>query len=398
MKRALTAIAGYLLLLTSITAQENQDLWVSIGTDSLPAVQKELGNKFSLQETQEGVSLIQISPEELEYLSHIMHENFRRCGGFMVHDDVEDATMTVHGFRKRNWVRQHQFREYYIDQQDTVRSLLQQVEQDKIAETIIELSSFHNRHYKAETGVQSMHLIRDKWQALAQGRDDVTVELYSHPRWAQPSVILTITGTENPEEIVVIGGHGDSINGYFFAGKNHAPGADDNASGIASITEILRIILQSGYKPSKTIQAMAYAAEEVGLRGSGEIAKAYKEADKNVIGVLQLDMTNYMGSEKDIYLYTDFTNSAQNEFVGTLVDQYLPEYTRGTSRCGYGCSDHASWSRRGYPASFPHEATMAESNKKIHTTKDTIEQSGGHALHAAKFSKLGIAYLVELAK
>ena len=74
MKRALTAIAGYLLLLTSITAQENQDLWVSIGTDSLPAVQKELGNKFSLQETQEGVSLIQISPEELEYLSHIMHE------------------------------------------------------------------------------------------------------------------------------------------------------------------------------------------------------------------------------------------------------------------------------------------------------------------------------------
>ena len=89
---------------------------------------------------------------------------------------------------------------------------------------------------------------------------------------------------------------------------------------------------------------------------------------------------------------------AQNEFVGTLVDQYLPEYTRGTSRCGYGCSDHASWSRRGYPASFPHEATMAESNKKIHTTKDTIEQSGGHALHAAKFSKLGIAYLVELAK
>lgn len=398
MKRVITAAAGCLLLLTGVTAQENHDLWVSIGTDSLPAVQKELGTRFSLHETQEGVSLIQISSEELEFLSHIMHENHGRCGGFMVHDDIEDATMTIHGYRKRNWVRQHQFREYYIDRQDTVKPMIQQVEQAKISDTIVELSSFHNRHYKADTGVQSMHLIRDKWQALAGEREDVTVELYEHASWKQPSVVLTIKGTQNPDEIVVIGGHGDSINGFYFAGKNHAPGADDNASGIASITEVLRIILGSGYKPAKTIQAMAYAAEEVGLRGSGEIAKDYKEAEKNVIGVLQLDMTNFMGSEKDIYLYTDYTNAAQNEFLGTLIDQYLPEYTRGTSRCGYGCSDHASWSRRGYPASFPHEATMAESNKKIHTTNDTIEQSGGHAEHAAKFSKLAIAYLIELAK
>jgi len=399
MKRIIAKTAGALLLFSTVFgAQQDEELWVSIGTDSLPAVQKELGERFSLHDTQEGVSLIKVSPKELELLSHVMHENFRRCGGFMVHDDHEDANLTVHGFRKRKWVRQHQFRDYYIDQQDTVQSLLGEVDEVQIREMIIALSSYHNRHYNVSSGVESMHMIRDKWQSLAEGRDDVTVELREHARWKQPSVILTITGTEHPDEIVVVGGHGDSINGMFFAGKNHAPGADDNASGIASITEIMRVLLASNYRPSRTIQAMAYAAEEVGLRGSTEIAKEYKAAEKNVVGVLQLDMTNYMGSEKDIYLYTDFTNAAQNEFIGTLVDQYLPDYTRGTSKCGYGCSDHASWSRRGYPASFPHEATMAQSNKKIHTTRDTIEQSDGHAQHAAKFSKLGLAYLIELAK
>mgnify|MGYP003961569701 CR=1 FL=1 len=400
MKRLITSAAGILLIAaaTATYSEPTEDLWVSVGTDSLPIITRELSKSVSVLDSQEGVSLIKVSPGEVVKLSHIMHENFHRCGGFMVHDDYEDANLTMVGFRKRKWVRRHKFQDYAIDQNETVQSLLGEVDDANILDTILSLSTFHNRYYNADTGVESMQWIKDKWQSLAEGREDVSVELKEHDRWKQPSVILTITGTEHPDEIVVIGGHGDSINGMFFAGGRRAPGADDNASGIASITEVIRVLLSSNYKPKRTIQAMAYAAEEVGLRGSSEIATEYKAAEKQVVGVLQLDMTNYMGSEKDIYLYEDFTNAAQNQFVGTLVDQYLPDLTRGVSKCGYGCSDHASWSRRGYPASFPHEATMRESNKKIHSTRDTIEQSQGHAQHAAKFSKLGVAYVIEMAK
>ena len=54
---------------------------------------------------------------------------------------------------------------------------------------------------------------------------------------------------------------------------------------------------------------MAYAAEEVGLRGSQDIANTYRSQGKNVVSVLQLDMTNHKGSAQDIVFITDYTDS-----------------------------------------------------------------------------------------
>ena len=67
-----------------------------------------------------------------------------------------------------------------------------------------------------------------------------------------------------------------------------APGSDD-ATGVATLTETLRIALASGWKPKRTVKFMAYAAEEVGLRGSNAIAQQFKANGVNVVGVLQLD-------------------------------------------------------------------------------------------------------------
>lgn len=242
-----------------------------------------------------------------------------------------------------------------------------------------------------------MNWIKERWEEIAGSREDVSVEFYEHQGFPQPSVILTITGSEFPAEILVLGGHGDSIAGYFGAKRKRAPGADDNASGIATLTEIIQVAMLHEFKPKRTVQFMAYAAEEVGLVGSKRIAKAYKEANRHVVGVLQLDMTNFKGADEDIFIFEDFTNAAQNAFLTQLIEEYV-KVSWSTSECGYGCSDHASWSRNGYPASFPHEASMRKSNKKIHTKKDTISQSGDNAEHAAKFAKLGVAYLVEMAK
>ena len=141
---------------------------------------------------------------------------------------------------------------------------------------------------------------------------------------------------------------------------------------------------------------MAYAAEEVGLLGSREIAREYRENNVPVIGVMQLDMTNYKGSnDKDIILISDNTNAEQNAFMGRLIDEYL-KVSWQYDRCGYGCSDHASWNGVGFPASFPFEARKNDMNRSIHTASDTIERSRNSASHATNFAKLGIAFLVEL--
>ena len=142
---------------------------------------------------------------------------------------------------------------------------------------------------------------------------------------------------------------------------------------------------------------MAYAAEEVGLRGSTEIAQSYKKKGVNVVGALQLDMTNYQGSDKDIWFMKDFTNAAQTQFLIALNEKYVGA-TWGMDACGYACSDHASWHRAGIPASMPFEARFKDMNQSIHTAKDTLARSKENAEHAVKFARLGASFAIELAK
>jgi leucyl aminopeptidase len=228
-----------------------------------------------------------------------------------------------------------------------------------------------------------------------KGRTDATIEYFQHSSWDQPSIVLTLKGKS--DEVVVLGGHQDSINGAFGGAMATAPGADDNASGIATITEVIRILMEHSYQPEKTIKFMAYAAEEVGLLGSKAIATSFKNAGVRVIGVMQLDMTNFQGTkELDIVMMRDYTNDEQNKFIGSVIDTYVPGVKWGYDKCGYGCSDHASWHAQGYPASMPFEARMSEMNRNIHTAKDTISISGDNANHASKFAKMAIGFVVEL--
>ena len=123
-----------------------------------------------------------------------------------------------------------------------------------------------------------------------------------------------------------------------------------------------------------------------------------------MIGVLQFDMTNYSAitPKDDIWVYTDFTTSAQNAFVQHLMAAYFTSAgayaPRPTSQCGYACSDHASWFNRGYVASFPFETRFGQHNPFFHTSNDTLAQSGGHAHRSVPFAKLGASYMAELAK
>jgi leucyl aminopeptidase len=162
------------------------------------------------------------------------------------------------------------------------------------------------------------------------------------------------------------------------------------------MTEALRAMIASGYKPRRTIKFIGYAAEEVGLRGSKDIAANFKANNMNVVGVMQLDMTNYKGSASDIWIYTDYTDSLQNDFLAKLVSAYQPGVTVGYSKCGYACSDHASWQAQGYPSSFPFETLDGDDNPYIHTANDTYANSGSQAAHALKFAKLAAAYAIEL--
>ncbi len=361
--------------------------YISIGADALPTARAVTGGLDVLEASGE-VAVLAVDEDDLEALSEQMHERHDRCGGFMLHESLDDARASL-----RPPPAAAAAVDYTLDQAALVRDVLPALDPARILATIGELSSMKNRYYQSASGAAASIWLRDRWRSFTS-RPEVTVELFDHG-YAQRSVILTIPGTTRASEVVVIGGHLDSIS---LGGREaRAPGADDDASGIATLTEVARVLLAKEYRPARTLQFIAYAAEEVGLRGSLSIVREYRRRGVNVVGVLQLDMTNYHGSDRDIWVIKDHTNAAQNEFLIRLIETYVGA-TWGLDACGYACSDHASWHRAGIPASMPFESRSSQRNRAIHTAKDTLETSGNNAAHAIKFARLAAAYAVELAK
>lgn len=395
-KKLNSLVAGlFLLSAFSVNAVDEKKVFISIDADALKFTEKKFGPRVQEVQTVDGISVLKIDEDALPWLSMLMHRNFKRCGGFMLHDNESEAQSLLNSGSEQHFAQKNSFVNYKIDQDNIVKPMIEQEKAENILATITQLSTFQNRYYKGDSGKKSAAWIKDTWSNLVKNRSDATVEYFAHSSWDQPSVILTIKGKS--DETIILGGHQDSINGYMGGSTARAPGSDDNASGISTITEVIRVLVDNSYQPQKTLKFMAYAAEEVGLLGSKEIAKDFKKKNVNVVGVMQLDMTNFKGSDEfDIVLMTDYTNEEQNKFVGAIIDHYVPGIKWGFDQCGYGCSDHASWHTQGYPASMPFEATMDTMNHKIHTANDTLSVSNNNASHALKFGKMALAYVVEM--
>ena len=78
------------------------------------------------------------------------------------------------------------------------------------------------------------------------------------------NVIGEITGSEFPNEIIVVGGHLDSW--------DLGDGAHDDGAGVVQSMEVLRLFKATGYKPNRTIRVVLFMNEENGLRGGNAYA------------------------------------------------------------------------------------------------------------------------------
>lgn len=371
-------------------------VWLTMGEAAFRQVRQFVPGVVSIESRRladagQTIHLVSIGEADLETLAAVIHRRLQQCGGFVFHATQAEARAALRGTAAVDFLPS-----YVIAHRDLVEPALAQMSEKNIEEMILSLSAFPNRYYKSQSGVDASDWLFTKWREMSEGRTDITVTQFTHAGYAQKSVMLSIAGSDRPDENIVLGAHLDSILVSRMSDMAQAPGADDDASGIASLTEALRVLLAQHYKPKRSIHVIAYAAEEVGLRGSQDIARAFKQANNKVAGVLQLDMTNYKGTENDIVLFTDYTDGKQNAFLAQLVAAYLPGLKLGYDKCGYACSDHASWQALGFPTSMPFESSFARDNPAIHTVKDTFANSGGQATHALKFARLAAAFAIEL--
>jgi leucyl aminopeptidase len=372
-------------------------VWITLGADAFASAKVD-GAPLPRIDEAAGVVLTHVPSAAIPGLAEILHRELRRCGSFVAHGSLTEARAALERVR---WPRRPEGDlPFTIDQPAWVGQLFTAIEESELLATLTALStSFPNRYHAHHATHHSADWIRDLWAGYAAARPEVTVALFDHGSLTpQPSVIVTIPGTTLADEVVVLGAHQDSIaTGCSGAPGCDAPGADDDGSGIAALSELIRAALTEGFRPQRTVQFMAYAAEEVGLRGSDDLAATYLAAGTNVVAVLQLDMTGYFGSTEDVVFIADHTDDLLTLFVADLVDTYLPELVWTSDTCGYACSDHASWNSRGFRAAFPFEARFGEHNAALHSSADTVGTLGVGAAHAIKFARLAAAFLAETA-
>ena len=95
------------------------------------------------------------------------------------------------------------------------------------------------------------------------------------------NVVGEIRGTENPEQIIVVGGHLDSW--------DLASGATDNGAGTTVTLGAADAIVKSGFKPKRTIRFVLFTGEEEGLLGSLAYVKTHQNEMSNYVAALILD-------------------------------------------------------------------------------------------------------------
>ncbi|KAL6925857.1 hypothetical protein ACO0SA_000459 [Hanseniaspora valbyensis] len=287
-------------------------------------------------------------------------------------------------------------------------------------------TQFYTRFYKSSFGKDASDwLFSQANQAINEAESQlpeslqklnlISVSKFTHKNFMQDSILIKIKGSKGLEEktdpkSVILASHLDSIN-LLFPYLLRAPGVDDNATGtsvsyfifktyldylVANAIEQSNDNLNKNIWPVNDIEFHFYAAEEGGLLGSLDVFASKSSQNAKIISMLQLDQLGYneLKTKGKIGLINDFVSEDVFEFLKLLIKNYL-NVDFEVDTCGYGCSDHASAYKYGFPSGMVCESVLKNDNKFTHSALDTIDRVDFDWLE--QFVKLGLSFVLELA-
>ena len=187
---------------------------------------------------------------------------------------------------------------------DELRDLLRQIDPDRIQATILRLTQFGTRHTASSQtdpvrgiGAATAWVFGQMQGFAAASTGNMTVQKQT---FVQPvsnripvpttitNVIATLRGTATPERFYVVTGHLDSRVTDVLDFTSDAPGADDDASGVAVVMELTRLFATHQFPG--TLVFATVAGEEEGLYGSTFMAHQMKAAGNDVQGMFSNDI------------------------------------------------------------------------------------------------------------
>ncbi len=174
------------------------------------------------------------------------------------------------------------------------------------------------------------------------------------------NTVAEIRGSENPDEMVILGAHLDSW--------DLGTGSTDNGTGSMAVLEAARTLAKLNLKPKRTIRFVLFTGEEEGLVGSAKYVDAHKNELDKISGVLVHDTGT--GRVLTLGLHDNYQDrEIVDQVLGPLKDLKLLEPRMARS---FG-TDHASFDEVGVPGFFCIQ-DGAEYTKTHHSQSDTFDK------------------------
>ncbi len=205
-----------------------------------------------------------------------------------------------------------------------------------------------------------------------QGKDVVLKTVVSVIKGRSYNVVMKL-GQNNAKRAIMLGAHYDHI-GMGGAGSGSMNpkineihnGADDNASGVASIMESGRVLAQIGKELNCEVVIAAFGGEERGLIGSKAISDTLKKINKSPSLMINLDMVGRM-EEKRLQIGGSGTFAQADSILKEINKDF--NFTIAFTKDGFGPSDHSSFYSNEVPVLY--FSTGVE--KQYHTPADDVD-------------------------
>lgn len=348
-------------------------------------------------------SFVEINAKDISAFIAAKNNRQANCGGFMnvtrawqqwsLENQEKKAASFLDTHLPTHKISRKATISYHIQYEKEVNALLQQLNPQDMWNNLTTLTNFKDRYANSDNGVKTAEWIKTQVETIAKNnhRNDVSIyTIATGNEYKQPSVIAKIGDSTEPG--IVVSAHMDTLDSNF----SRKPGADDDGTGTVTVLETAQTILASQMHFKKPIYFIWYAAEEEGLVGSDYVVSTFKQQNIPVAAVLHFDLTGYAyKNDPAMWLIKDNVNLELTDYLETLIKTYVKQPVKYT-KCGYACSDHATWTKYGYAASIPAETAYETTNPNIHTSRDTMDKLS--LTHMTDYLKLATAFVVELAE
>ena len=275
-----------------------------------------------------------------------------------------------------------------------VQRMVERVQAVALTKSLQALQGFGTRFTDSPGNVQATAWLAARLSALGLTVEQRSFLVGGAKRF---NVVARLVGRTTPGEIVVLAAHLDSTSEIPY---QQAPGADDNASGLAGLLEAARILRDHAFE--RTIELHCFNAAEQGRVGSHALAEEYRAAGKDLVAVLNADMIGYWPDDGNRDLDVLYEGEAEwlADHVVDVARRFggIPAHKKPTGACE---SDHLSFHAFGYPAVTCTEAWEAlngagETLPHHHHSSDLLDTLNLERM--TQVVKVNLAAVAELAR